>query len=328
MSDREEADQAGDARLIRQRLTALEEQGQGEGIRLDPYNDTEANPLDRWCSRERLDALLALEQAVWDAICEHCEPWESDTGGGYYPTELKEIGESYQALQYVSEKDAEKDPPSLTSPPSGDQSQEREAGTLEERLEYYGVTEEEMAHSEAAYRAAAGLREDPGPLPTPEPSAEDVVEGLKGTMEWLMREAMDRGYGDQEAEAVHRAITNALALIESQAEALGSTEFGERCRAEELEELKPEIELIQGYADSADEVADHLRTRNVALHAQLDEAKEGLRPFAEHGAALEGCEPTDQWCEAETLDGAQTHWLAVEHFQSARTVLAKLEAEQ
>ena len=80
-------------------------------------------------------------------------------------------------------------------------------------------------------------------------------------------------------------------------------------------------------AKDIDSILGKLLALIESLAAQLDEAKEALRPFAEHGAALEGCEPTDQWCEAETLDGAQTHWLAVEHFQSARTVLAKLEAK-
>ena len=53
---------------------------------------------------------------------------------------------------------------------------------------------------------------------------------------------------------------------------------------------------------------------------EVERLKKALRPFAEHGEMLEGCCPTDQWCEAENNE--RTHWLAVQHFLDAATAYA------
>lgn len=63
------------------------------------------------------------------------------------------------------------------------------------------------------------------------------------------------------------------------------------------------------------------------LRRELDQLREALEPFAEHGRALEGCHPTDTWCEAEAPDGL-IHWLAVEHFHDATRALDATTPEE
>ena len=62
------------------------------------------------------------------------------------------------------------------------------------------------------------------------------------------------------------------------------------------------------------------------LVEEIRRLRKALRPFADHGRALAGCDPTDQWCEAEGPDGF-VHWLAVQHFHEAHAALRKEDSD-
>ena len=83
---------------------------------------------------------------------------------------------------------------------------------------------------------------------------------------------------------------------------------------EEIERTTPECSLEQFY-----------RMKEAALAAldREERLREALEPFAEHGRALEGCCPTDLWCQAHYSSDEGSHSLIVADFYAATNAITE-----
>lgn len=143
---------------------------------------------------------------------------------------------------------------------------------------------------------------------------DDLPPSYQGTF----YEANERGAAEEDAEAMRHGPGEGW-----RAEVVPLYASPTPTTADEIRTLVKRLAL----RSAADEIT-HLRAENERLRERVEELEGTLRPFAEHGRALEGCEPSDGWCEAVTPDGERIHWLAVEHFHNAARALTDQEREE
>lgn len=91
-----------------------------EGFALPGFGDTEANPLDRWCSFERLQALEAVEAAARSLL----PPEDRDDYATGYSAQAHDLSPEMEALanaivqhDIIAERDADTDPPAAPPAP-------------------------------------------------------------------------------------------------------------------------------------------------------------------------------------------------------------------